>query len=236
MQIKRPVAALVLVLGLTALTCQAQAATPSVAAPPPAIQTPAVPPPPLITVPIRSRPGAAVPLFDLAYLITAKDYPAEARRKPVTTVITFMADVGADGRVTGCRVAWAAPVKLLGGTTCALFTQRARFDPAVDAAGQPVVGSYMAQFTWEPARLKDTPLPGTITHAFEVAVDGQVSNCRITRVTGAVARQYKVGPERCRYTEFLPDYRPVESRKRRRVTEVETIVVELVPVLVPLQP
>lgn len=232
MQIERGVVSLGALFGLAMLASQAQAATAPVAVPPPVIQTATVPQPP--TVLARSQPGAAVPKFDLAYLITAKDYPAEARRQQTRAVVTFEADVGSDGRVTACQVTWDSRARLLGETTCALFAARARFDPAIDAAGKPVAGFYSAQITWDPARLKDTPLPGTITHSFDVSVEGEVSNCRITKVTGAAARQYKVGPERCRYAEFAPDFRPVETRKRQRVTEVETIVVEPVPV--PPQP
>lgn len=178
-------------------------------------------------------PGAAVPLFDLAYLITAKDYPPESRRKRRAGVVEFMAVVNKDGGVWNCLVLRSSAHASLKQATCDLITQRARFDPAINAEGAAILGMYVGQIDWDLTKSKATPLPGTITHAFEVGLDGRVSKCRITRVTGAAAQQHKVGPEPCRDPEFARDLEPVEGRKRKLVTEVETIVVEPVPVPAP---
>lgn len=214
-------------LGLSAAAVQAAPAPPSV---PPVIMAQVPPSPPALPPrPIRSSPGAAVPLFDLAYLITAKDYPPEARRKRREGVVEFMAVVNKDGRVWNCLVLQSSAHAILKQATCDLITQRARFDPAINAEGAAVLGMYLGQISWDLSKSLDTPLPGTITRQFEVDAEGKVSRCRITKVIGAAARQYKVGAEPCRYTEFFRDYESELPRKRKIVTEIDTVVVSEVP-------
>lgn len=170
-----------------------------------------------------------MPLFDLAYLITAKDYPPEARRKRREGIVEFMAVVSKDGRVWSCVVLQSSAHVTLKQATCGLITQRARFDPAINAEGAAILGMYLGQINWELSKSLDTPLPGTITRQFEVDAEGKVSRCRITKVSGPAARQYKVGAEPCRYTEFFRDYESELPRKRKVVTEVDTIVVSELP-------
>ena len=168
-------------------------------------------------------------MFDLAYLITAKDYPPEARRKRRAGLVEFVAVVNAEGRVWSCLATQSTAHALLKQATCDLITQRARFEPAINAEGKAVMGMYRGQINWDLSRSLDTPLPGAVTRQFVVDADGKVSRCRITKVTGAASRQYKVGTEPCRYTEFFRDYEAELPRKRKVVTEVDTVVVSEVP-------
>lgn len=193
---------------------------------PPVIMVPVAPPPAVPPAPpVRSGPASAVPLVDLAYLITAKDYPPEARRKRRAGMVEFMAVVSKDGRASNCLVMQSTAHASLKQATCDLVIERARFDPAINAEGKPVFGIYAGQVNWDLSKALDTPLPGTITRQFVVDADGTVSRCRITKVTGAAARHYKVGAEPCRYTEFFRDYESELPRNRKLVTEVDTIVV-----------
>jgi TonB family protein len=170
-----------------------------------------------------------LPQFDLAYLITARDYPPEARKRRRQGEVTFSLEVSPDGRVSACYIDASSGHAVLDSTTCTLATQRARFDPAIDAEGHPTDGFYVGRIVWDPAKLRDTPLPGTITRQFEVDAQGRVSKCRITKVTGPAARQTRIGPEPCRTLQFDRAYEAEEPRKRKVVTEVETIVVTEVP-------
>jgi TonB family protein len=218
-------------IGLSAAAVQAAPVPTPVPPSVPPVITVAVPPSPPAPPPrpIRSSPSAAVPLFDLAYLITAKDYPPEARRKRRAGEVAFMAVVNKEGRASNCLVMQSTAHALLKQATCDLVIERAQFEPAINAEGKPVFGMYTGQINWDLSKSLDTPLPGTITRQFVVDADGKVIRCRITKVTGAAARQYKVGAEPCRYTEFLRDYESAAERKRKVVTEVDTVAVSEVP-------
>lgn len=72
--------------------------------------------------------------------IDRRDYPAGASRAGSTGSVTAHFDVAPDGRVSGCVVAQSSGDPLLDRTTCRLIELRFRFDPARDAAGNPVAG------------------------------------------------------------------------------------------------
>jgi TonB family protein len=158
-----------------------------------------------------------------------KDYPESARKRREEGITGFLLTVGIDGLVNACQVIKSSGSPRLDMTTCQLAKLRARFEPALDSDGQAVIGYYPGVLTWRLDRLRDAPLPGTVTHTFMVEIDGRVTNCRIVAVTGDARKQFRVGPETCRHTAFDRYVEPVEARKRKRVTEVETIVVSEVP-------
>ncbi|HEV2746201.1 MAG TPA: hypothetical protein VGW34_02760, partial [Allosphingosinicella sp.] len=62
--------------------------------------------------------------------------------------ITFRVAVGADGRVTGCSVARAAGAAAIGAHGCRLIGERNRYEPARDAAGNPVAGIAYETHAW----------------------------------------------------------------------------------------
>ena len=200
---------------------------------------PAVPPPPIriTTVPMmdppplpRARPSQPVPRGHLGQWITMKDYPADARKRREEGATKFVLTVGANGQPSACEVVVSSGSPRLDLATCLLAQRRARFDPAIDSDGNAEIGYYPGVVEWRLDRIRDAPLPGTVTHTFMVELDGTITNCRIASVTGDAKKQYRVGPETCRLSQIDRSYEPVEGRKRKRVTEVETIVVSEVPV------
>jgi TonB family protein len=158
-----------------------------------------------------------------------KDYPTDSRKRGEEGTTGFLLTIGVDGVVSACMVVKSSGSPRLDLTTCQLAKLRARFEPAVDSEGNAEVGLYYGLLNWRLDRLRDAPLPGTVTHTFVVETDGRVTNCRIAAVTGDAKKQFRVGPETCRHTAFDRYEEPVEARKRKRVTEVETIVVSEVP-------
>lgn len=210
------------------------AALASAASAQPVLTTPPPPVPPSRVVPVavppaRSRPGQPVPRGNLGQWITMRDYPADARKRLEEGAVTFVLTVGIDGQPSACEIVTSSRSKRLDAATCHLAMQNARFDPAIDSEGNAEVGYYAGIVNWRLDRMRDAPLPGTVTHSFMVEVDGTVTNCRIAQVTGDAKKQYRVGPEACRRASFDRGGEPAESRKRKRVTEVETIVVSEVP-------
>jgi periplasmic protein TonB len=85
---------------------------------------------------------------NLASLFTDQDYPAEAIAAREEGVVGFTLDVGPEGRVTACAVTRSSGSSALDGTTCRLMTSRARFTPAVDAAGEPVADHLAGRIVW----------------------------------------------------------------------------------------
>lgn len=95
-----------------------------------------------------------LPRAPLQNFITADDYPQGADRaaaRPVGVSLT----IGADGRVTECRVTSSGGNAALDAATCRLLRSRSRFTPARNAAGTPTTGTVNATIDW-PATLSAT--------------------------------------------------------------------------------
>lgn len=104
--------------------------------------------------------------IDPASWVTDNDYPAEALRRDEFGTVRFALLVDATGKVTRCNVLATSGFAVLDQTACAAMLQRARFKPARDAAGQPIVASYQASFSWvipggpDPRKVAREPVPG----------------------------------------------------------------------------
>lgn len=79
---------------------------------------------------------------------SARDYPRESRELRIGDSVTVALTVGADGRVRACRVHRASKDPEADRITCRLATDRFRFKPAMDSAGNPVESVYGWQQRW----------------------------------------------------------------------------------------
>lgn len=79
---------------------------------------------------------------------SARDYPRETRDLRIDGQVTVALTIGTDGRVRGCRIARASRDPQADAITCRLATERFRFRPATDAAGNPVETVYGWQQRW----------------------------------------------------------------------------------------
>jgi protein TonB len=84
----------------------------------------------------------------LASLFSDEDYPAEALRHDEQGKVEFRLDVGKDGRVRRCTVTASSGSASLDSTTCRLVTERARFQPKLDARGRPARARYVSHIKW----------------------------------------------------------------------------------------
>lgn len=86
--------------------------------------------------------------------ITAtRDYPARTRNLRLGKSVIVVLTVGTDGRVHGCRIHQPSPDPEADAITCRLATDRFRFRPATDRAGNPVTSEFGWQQRWfEPPR------------------------------------------------------------------------------------
>jgi periplasmic protein TonB len=91
--------------------------------------------------PAAEPPAPAVParpLRPIRSLFRNGDYPYEALMFRAQGSAEFRAIVGVNGRVRDCRIVRSSWVRLFGRLTCSILRERARFEPARDAAGNPV--------------------------------------------------------------------------------------------------
>ncbi|VWX54489.1 TonB family protein [Novosphingobium sp. 9U] len=81
-------------------------------------------------------------------IVSARDYPAATRALRLGSAVTVALTVGADGRVSGCRIVRASRDPEADRVTCQLATERFRFRPARDGEGAPVASVYGWQQRW----------------------------------------------------------------------------------------
>jgi protein TonB len=136
----------------------------SIAPAPPPIQTqPTIPPPspPALRIPppAPAGPPPAPPAPSKARGARTKNerswasriqenYPARALREEVEGTVGVRVTVTADGRATGCSVTASSGSDILDAAACAGMERYARFDPALDDAGNPTTGSYSTRITY----------------------------------------------------------------------------------------
>jgi TonB family protein len=123
-----------------------------------AIQTPtptAVPerdrrPAPVVvmTPPASKRPNP-IPQGNPGTWANTNDYPPKALMNQVEGTTGFSVTVGPDGRVSGCQIISSSGSPDLDQATCVNVTRRARFDPALDGSGKPIVGRYQNRVRWQ---------------------------------------------------------------------------------------
>lgn len=137
----------------------------SIAPTPPQIQTQSTIPPPapparVIPPPAPAGPPPAPPAPSQARGARTKNerswaariqenYPARALREEIEGTVGVRVSVTPDGRATGCSVTASSGSDILDAAACAGMERYARFDPALDNAGNPTTGSYSTRITYK---------------------------------------------------------------------------------------
>tara|TARA_A100001391_G_scaffold101953_3_gene67813 strand:+ start:13757 stop:14398 length:642 start_codon:yes stop_codon:yes gene_type:complete len=103
--------------------------------PPPA---PAAPPPP--PPPSQAR-AAQRDNFNRWASRIQEAYPSRAIRREIEGNVGVSVTINAEGRVTSCRVTSSSGESVLDDAACEGMERYARYDPALDAAGNPTTGS-----------------------------------------------------------------------------------------------
>ncbi|WP_447727033.1 energy transducer TonB [Sphingomonas koreensis] len=116
---------------------------PTPPAPPNPPAPPQPPPPPVIS-------KAAAAKGNPASWVTNDDYPPAALRAGEQGVVGVSWEVNAAGRAVNCQVTAPSGSAALDRTTCQLVERRARYSPALDAAGNAIAGGRKGQrFRWQ---------------------------------------------------------------------------------------
>lgn len=126
-------------------------------APPPIRTQPTIPPPapPALRVPPPAPPAApsqargARTKNERSWAARIQEnYPARALREEIEGTVGVSVSVTPDGRVGSCQVTASSGSPILDDAACKGMERYARFDPALDAAGNPTTGSYSTRVTY----------------------------------------------------------------------------------------
>ena len=96
-----------------------------------------------------SDPVSAKPIGNPGKWVTVDDYRSSWINRELTGTARFRLEVGAGGKVDTCTITASSGHPELDKATCALVSQRARFEPAKDNTGAKVSGSYSNSVRWE---------------------------------------------------------------------------------------
>ncbi|HTN14699.1 MAG TPA: TonB family protein [Sphingomonadaceae bacterium] len=151
-----------------------EAPPPPIVAPPPPINI-NVAPPPIVTVdrppppqpvavlparPAPPAPPAPPPAVSKAKGVQPKgqsrwaariqeNYPSRAVRSGTEGTVGVSVTVGADGKVSSCRVSSSSGSDVLDEAACDGMQRYARFDPALDDAGNPTSDSWSTRIVYK---------------------------------------------------------------------------------------
>ena len=134
----------------------------SIAPAPPPIQTqPTIPPPapPALRIPPPAPVAPPAPPPSKARGARTKNerswasriqenYPARALREEIEGTVGVRVTVTPDGRAAGCSVTASSGSEILDAAACQGMERYARFEPALDDAGNPTSGSYSTRITY----------------------------------------------------------------------------------------
>ena len=86
---------------------------------------------------------------DLVRLFSTDDYPQAAIRREEQGTVAYKLAINTRGRVSDCAIVKSSGSAALDKASCSILRRRARFDPALDTAGQPVTDTYEGRIRWE---------------------------------------------------------------------------------------
>lgn len=157
-----------------------------------------VPPPPAIPEP-ATLARDPTPLGSPGNWFTTNDYPSRALREEREGAAEAHLTISVEGRPTACSIYSSSGHPDLDTATCSNLMRRARFNPALDAEGQPTTGAYASRVSWRiPDDLQEPlPLAGSVTTSLVVGRNGWTGDCRVIRSSGDLAAQYPVGTRSC---------------------------------------
>ncbi len=130
----------------TTTTISPPAPVARVALPPAPAGPPPAPPPP----PPPSQARAAQPQNQSSWTRRIiENYPSRAIRQEEEGTVGVRVTVGTNGRVSGCTVSSSSGSSVLDQAACKDMTRYARFEPALNDAGNPISGSWGTRIVYQ---------------------------------------------------------------------------------------
>ena len=103
----------------------------------------------LFSIPVQAAGGpVSEPAMRPGFFVSERDYPKEARKIGAEGTSVVRVRIGANGRAAACAIAASSGVEILDVKTCAIISERARFDPARDASGTKVEADFDFTIAW----------------------------------------------------------------------------------------
>lgn len=93
-------------------------------------------------------PISALPKNAPSSWIRDRDYRSTWIRRELQGTASFQLGIGANGKVSDCRVTRSTGHSALDDATCKLISKRARFNPARNAQGEAISGTYSSSIQW----------------------------------------------------------------------------------------
>lgn len=158
--------------------------------------------------------------------VTNDDYPSKARYEKREGTSVFRLTVGTDGLPSDCKLLSSSGHADLDAAACSLVMERARFTPATDRQGKPVVGSYTNRVRWQnPGGVMPNQIVnGTQILKFTLSREGNFTDCEATDVDGSA--NPAVAATICRGDPMEPFRDASGNAVARRVTITTTAKVE----------
>jgi protein TonB len=94
-------------------------------------------------------PTPAIPRNNPATWVTTDDYRSSWINREMVGAARFRLQISARGKVDSCTITGSSGHSELDKATCDLVTRRAKFEPAKDASGAKVTGSYTSSVRWQ---------------------------------------------------------------------------------------
>jgi TonB family protein len=175
---------------------------------------------------------------------TIDDYPKEALERGQQGFPAFRLTVSPDGKPQRCQIVESSGFPALDAGTCALIQRRAKFRPALDEAGQPMVGVYRGYFAWRFPGAEARPVPTNVDLETEVSrlPDGVRAPALVTvnlivdpagRIESCAAQPSKVGAQlgdiACEQTASRYRPAPALDANNRPVKSVQTASIAFAP-------
>jgi hypothetical protein len=91
---------------------------------------------------------APAPRGDPESWVQIADYPPALLKKGWSSDVEL--EVAPTGQTVSCRIVHGSGSGAWDSQLCAILRRRSRFQPALDAAGKPVSGSWQHRFSWTP--------------------------------------------------------------------------------------
>lgn len=131
----------------------------NVATTPPQIQTVTTPPPPAPVIPIAAPPPAPPPPSQARGVRPdgqnrwaariQQNYPSRAVRDGTEGTVGVRVTVNTEGRVSACSVTSSSGSSILDQAACSGMERYARFDPALNDAGNPISASWSTRIVYQ---------------------------------------------------------------------------------------
>jgi Gram-negative bacterial TonB protein C-terminal len=104
---------------------------------------------PKVQATLKERPA---PRNSPATWLSGDDYPDKALRAGAAGLVQFRLSVEADGSVSGCYILARTEPDVFATPTCRAMMRKARFKPAIDAAGNPVASYFVSSVLYNLVR------------------------------------------------------------------------------------